>query len=402
MHEMKSRWHYVSLNAVAQGLPKLNPRCRPMLQFKKFGALALSLVLPTPLFADYSYQETTQITGGSMIAMMKMAGVFSSQARKMGDPIVSSIYIKDNRMARVNADRIEIIDLDNETITQIDTIKKTYTVMTFEQIRQQMEAAREEMKKKQAEQPAPAAPAANPNPDNVKMSFDVHVRNTGAEKQISGLDSKETILTMAMNATDQTTQQTGAMAITNDMWMVPEIPGYTQVRDFYMRMAEKMGPATMGAGMDMGKMLAQQPGATEAFSDMAKEMQKIEGVPVMQIMRMGTTTDGKPLPAASEAPLPTNSSPSTPSGSDIAKQSATSALSSHIPFGGFGGFGHKKQADPPPPPDQNANQNAPPPTSAVLMETQTTITNFSSGPVDPSHFDVPAGYKQVQPQMEKH
>jgi hypothetical protein len=227
----------------------------------------------------------------------------------------------------------------------------------------------------------------------------VHVRNTGAEKQVSGLDSKETILTMTMNATDQTTQQGGAMAVTNDMWMVPEIPGYTQVRDFYVRMAEKMGPSTMGAGMDMGKMLAQQPGATEALSDMAKEMQKIQGVPVMQIMRMGSTTDGKPLPAASEAPLPASASPSMPSGSEIAKQSAASAITSHIPFG-LGGFGHKKQADPPPS-NQNANQNAPP-TSAVLMESQTTITSFSSAPVDPSHFDVPAGFKQVQPQMEKH
>lgn len=373
-----------------------------MLHLKKFGTLALSLLMPMPLLADYSYQETTQITGGSMMSMMKMAGVFSSQARKMGDPIVSSIYIKDNRMARVSPDSIEIIDLDKETITQVDTAKKTYTVMTFEQIRQQMAAAEAEMKKRQAEQPAPAAPAANPNQDNVKMSFDVHVRNTGAQKQVSGLDSKETILTMAMNATDQTTQQQGAMAITNDMWMVPEIPGYTQVRDFYMRMAEKMGPATMGAGMDMGKMLAQQPGATEAFSDMAKEMQKIQGVPVMQVMRMGMTTDGKPLPAASEAPLPADSSPNMPSKGDMAKQGAASAITSHLPFGGFGGFGHKKQADPPPP-DPKANQNAnTPPTSSVLMESQTTITSFSSAPVDPSHFEVPAGYKQVQPQMERH
>jgi hypothetical protein len=371
-----------------------------LMQFQKVGVLALCVALPTSLFADYSYQQTTQITGGSIVTMMKMAGAFSSQARKAGEPVVSSIYIKDNRMANVSPDSTEIIDLDKETITQIDNIKKTYTVMTFAQIRQQIEAAREEMKKKQAEQPAPATPAPNPNQDNVKMSFDVKVRNTGAQKQVSGLDSKEAILTMTMNATDQTTQQTAAMAITNDMWMVPEIPGYTQVRDFYKRMAEKMGPVTAGIGMDMSKMLAQQPGATQALSDMGKEMQKLDGVPVMQVMRMGTTTDGKPLPAASEAPLPPSNSPTMPSGSDIAKQSAASMITSHIPFGGFG---HKKQADPPPA-DQNSNQNpnAPPPTSAVLMESQTTITNFSSGPVDPSHFEVPAGFKQVQPQMEKH
>ncbi len=59
-----------------------------------------------------------------------------------------------------------------------------------------------------------------------------------------------------------------------------------------------------GAGRDMSAMLASQPGATAAMADMAKEMEKIKGVPVMQVMRMGTTLDGKPLPAASEAPLP--------------------------------------------------------------------------------------------------
>jgi hypothetical protein len=359
----------------------------------RFAILALALGAPSFLFADYTYQQTTQITGGSVMSMMKMAGAFSSQARKAGDPVVSTIYLKDNRLANVTPDSIEVIDLDKETITRIDNLKRTYTVMTFQQMREQMEKARQEMAKRQAEHPT-AAPATNPNPDDVKMSFDVKVRKTGAEKQVSGLASSEAILTMTVNATDQKSQQTGNMAITNDMWMVPEIPGYTQVRDFYKRMAEKMGPATAGLGMDLSKMLAQNPGANQALADMGKEMQKLDGVPVMQIMRMGTTTDGKPLPAASEAPLPKDSSPAMPSAGDVARQSAASMLTSRF---GLGGFGHKKQNDPPP-----ADQNSPPPpASAILMESQTTTSNFSSDPVDPSHFEVPAGFKMVQLPMEK-
>jgi hypothetical protein len=350
------------------------------------------------VFADYTYEETTQITGGSMLSMMKMAGMFSSQARKIGDPVVSTIYIKDNRMARVSPDSIEIIDLDKETITNIDNAKHTYTVMTFQQMRDAMVRAQQEAQKRQAEHPTSAPP---PDANDVKMSFDVKVRKTGAEKQVSGLNSKEAILTMVMNATDQKTQQSGAMAITNDMWLVPEIPGYEQVRDFHKRLAEKMGSLMAGAGVDFSRMMAQNPGASQALADMGKEMQKIDGVPVMQVMRMGTTTDGKALPAASEAPLPKDASPAMPSAGDVAKQSAASALTSHF---GLGGFSHKTTKNEPPPSDQNANQNAnaPQPTSAVLMESQTTTTNFSSGSVDSSHFEVPAGYKQVQSQMEKH
>ena len=359
--------------------------------------VALTLATCPLLFADYTYQETTQLTGGSLLHMMKMMGHFSSEARKVGDPIVSTVYLKDNRMAKVSPDSIEIIDLDKETITHIDVIKKTYTVMTFQQIKEQIENAREQMKKQQAEHPQAAPP---PDQPDVKVSFDVKVRKTGAEKPISGLDSKEAILTMTMNATDQKTQQSGAMAITNDMWMVPEIPGYDQVKDFEKRLAEKMAGVYSDLGMDFSKTLAQNPGATQALGDMGKEMQKLDGVPVMQIMRMGSTANGQPLPAASEAPLPPDNSPAMPSAGDVAKQSMASALTSRL--GGFG-FGKKKQNDQPPA-NQNANQNgnAPQPTTAILMESQTTVSNFSSAPVDSSHFEVPAGFKQVQAPMEKH
>ncbi|HUV70591.1 MAG TPA: hypothetical protein VMW15_13065 [Terracidiphilus sp.] len=368
-----------------------------IVQVQKFTILMCVLAMPAVVFADFSYQQSTQITGGSILGMVKMAGAFSKQARKAGEPVVTAVYLKGNRMAHVSPDSIEIIDLDNETITHIDTEKRTYSVVTFQQMKDAMEKAHQQMEKQQAEHPAPKA-APNPNADNVKVSFDVHVRNTGAVRQVSGLATSEAIMTMMMNATDQNTNQTGTMAITNDMWLVPEIPGYAEVRDFYLRMALKMGTAPAEVGMDINRMLAQNPGASEALADMGKEMQKIKGVPVMQVMRMGTSTDGKPLPAASEAPLPPDSSQAMPSGGEIARQSATSALTSHLGLGGFGGFGHKKQNDQPP---ADQNSKTPPPASVVLMESQTISSNFSSAPIDPSHFEVPPGYKLIQTQMDK-
>ena len=362
-----------------------------MLLFARRVALLLTLAIPAALYAgDYTYQQTTQLTGGSLLHMVKSVGFISSQARHMGDPVVSSIYLKDNRLANVSAESIEIIDLDKETITHVDVQKKTYTVMTFDQMKQAMENARAQMQQQPSAQPA-AQPPADPNAQNVKMSFDVKVHKTGATRQVSGLDSSEAILTMTMTATDTQTQQSGNMAITNDMWMVPAIPGYDQIRDFYRRMAMKMADSnTLALGYDFSRMLAQNPGAGQALGDMAKEMQKLDGVPVMQVMRMGTTTNGQPLPAASEAP--TTADPPGPSKGDVAKAGLSSALSSRL--GGFG-FGKKKN----PPPDQNTDQTAPQaqPTSAILMETQITTSNFSSAPVDASHFDVPAGYKLVQP-----
>ena len=104
-----------------------------MFPLVKRALLSFVFVLPTALYAsDYTYQQTTQITGGSLLKMMKTVGVFSSQARHMGDPITSTIYLQGNRLADVSPTQIQIIDLDKETITQVDVEKKTWSVMTFE------------------------------------------------------------------------------------------------------------------------------------------------------------------------------------------------------------------------------------------------------------------------------
>ncbi len=369
--------------------------------------LAAILAAPPFLHADFSYQESTQITGGSILSMIKMAGVFSSQARKVTDPTVTSVYLKGNRMARVSADSIDLIDLDKRTMTHVDTVKHTYTVVTFEQMEEQLAQAQREMEQQRAA--APAAPAASPAapPNNVQVSFDVHVRQTGVAKEVSGLQSTEAILTMMMNATDTNTAQSGTMAVTNDMWLVPEIPGYAEMRDFSVRMGQQMGAVASGSGFDMNKLLgsqqgasqalSSQPGASEAMTGLVEEMRKIHGVPVLQVMRIGTTTNGQPLPAASEAPLPPSSTPPPPSAGDVAKQGASSAIASRLGgLGGFGGFG-RKNSTPPPQPAPATDSQTPPPTSIVLMESQTQSSNFSSGPVDEAHFQIPAGYKQIQP-----
>lgn len=363
----------------------------------RYGVLGLILLFPLVSRADFQYQETTQITGGSMLDLMKMAGRFSHQAKDLGEPIVSTIYVQGNRMAHVNAQTIEIIDLDKETITNVDLEKHTYTQMTFEQMRQQFEQAMQQAKERQAQQPAAAPAAPQQTPDNVQLQFKVNVRNTGATKQVSGLNASESILTMQMVGTDTTNGQQDAFDITNDMWLAPEIPGYGELRDFYKRMGDKMGD--MFSGMS-ASMAAMQPAAAQGMSEMVKEVSKLKGIPVQQITRMGATANGEPLPAASEAPLPPASSgPPPPSAGDVAKQSASDAIASKLGGFGFGGFGHKKQQQPPP--DDTAGTTQQTPTATVLMESTTELASFSSDPIDPVKFAVPVGFTEVQPREMK-
>jgi hypothetical protein len=379
-------------------------------------ALSLCLVLPTSALADFQYSETTKITGGSLVSLAKFAGAFSKQARSITDPVTSSIYVKGNRMAHIYPDHTEIVDLDQETITHVDPAEKQYWVMTFQEMKQAMEQAMAKAKEAQAQQPQQPANSAPP-PD---VKFNVSVTNTGASKQVAGLSASESILKMTALVTNQQTNKSGTFAMANDMWMVPEIPGYEEVRDFNRRFAEKMGD--MFSGSLPPSMM--QPGMGKGMADMAKEMSKLKGVPVSQIMRMGSTADGSPLPAASEAPLPQSNTPTAGQvAGNAANQAATNAansaantaasnvenkaashmgglggVASSIGLGGFGGF-HKKKPDQQQQQTQsqaNAQQNV-----MVLMESSTETTNFSSAPVDASKFAVPAGYTKVPSEYQK-
>jgi hypothetical protein len=94
------------------------------------------------------------------------------------------------------------------------------------------------------------------------------------------------------------------------------------------------------------------------------------------------TTDGKPLRAASEAPLPQQS----------AAPSLRSALSSNLPFGGFA---RKKKQPEAASPDASSTQGGEAQSqSAVLVESTTELGNFTEH-VDPAVMEVPAGYKLV-------
>lgn len=343
------------------------------------------LAAPLPALADVTYQETTTITGGSMLSMMKFAGALSKQARQATEPIVTMVIIQGDRMARVLKDSTEVIDLDKETITRIDNIHHQYSVITFDEMRKQIEDAMRQAESKQ-DQKSQA--------DTANMKFDVKVRQTGATKDVNGMATSESILNLALEATDQKSGQTGAFAMTNDMWLTPSISGYDEVRDFYRRYAEKMG--VMLSGVMNPRMLAQQPGMAKGMASMMEEMSKLKGVPVLQVMRMGSTTNGQPLPAASEAPLPASNDSPAPGAGDVAQQSAASAIASKLGGFGLGGFGRKKKTtDAAPANDQGNPSNNQQQAVAVLIETNTELNSFSTAPADVSRFAIPAGFQQV-------
>ncbi len=360
-----------------------------MFRMTKF-AVCVALLSATPLLADFQYQQTTKITGGALAGLMKFAGAFS---KRVNEPTTSSVYLKGNRMAHVDPHAASIVDLDKETITHIDFEKKTYSVMTFEQMKQAFEQAMAKAKEQHRESEG----------DKVDLNVKASVKETGAAKNINGYNAKQYIMTLIMEGKDQKSGQTGALGLTSDLWLAPDIAGYQEYRDFQLRMAGKLGMVIGGGVMDRMQMM--QPALAQGLAQAAKEMSKMKGIPVMTVMRMGPTQNGQPLPAASDAPEAAKVQ--GPSAGDVAGRAAGNAAGNAIEsrlgrigaLGGLGGFGRrKKQEEPPPQQTQASSQQR---ASAILIEATTESSGFSSASVDPSKFEIPAGFKQVQPDIER-
>lgn len=339
--------------------------------------MCVAAIAPLLLHGDFSFDQTSKVTGGAMAGMMKLAGAFSKQAR---EPIASTVLVKGNRMANVSRDHVNIIDLDAGTITDLDMKNKTYSSITFEQMKQAMQRM--------------AARSGKPQDGGAQLNFTAAVKETGQTRTINGVNTQQKVLTLSASGTDQKTGNSGSMDMQMEMWLAPDVPGYGEVRDFYQRMAQKVD-WTPAANM-LGAMMAQN---SQGLSELMKEMSKLEGVPMLQVTRIGATATGVPESETASQPPPP----------DVKEAAADSVLSRAGRLGGlaggFGGFGRKKKQKEEPAPEPQAAPAAPQQTqtaTASLFEITTELGNFSSAPVDASRLSVPAGFRQVEHPMEKH
>src|SRR5271156_1053236 len=370
----------------------------------KVAALGIILLASRFTFADASYQETTQITGGSMVAPLKSMGFLSKSLRDMLAPNTTTTMVHGNQKAEVSKDFTEITDLDKETITHIDNLHKTYTVVTFAQMRQafqqmpkQLEQAQDKAKQQQAQQPQ------QPQSD-VKTSFDVSVKNTGATREINGLTAQEQLVTLQMHATDPNaaaTQGPNAVTyvVTTDAWIAADPPEVKEIQDFDKRFAQKLMEGVdlsafqaqmthnLSQNPEMSQLFAGKPGSADAMAEMGKEMAKLQGTRVMEVTRMGGSATG-PAGAQNSDPPPTTTSANS-------NGSMAGMLGSALGGSVLGGF-HKKKPQPASDTPTTTNSDGTQTTSTTLMETTVQRSNFSQAPVSTSNFEVPAGFKRME------
>jgi len=329
---------------------------------RNFFAAIILVTSCVTLRADFSYQETTQMSGGALVSILRLGGPFTRKAR---EPIVSTVLIKGNRMATLGKENSTIIDLDKETITEINLSKKNYSVITFAQMRQAMDEAVAKAQAQQQKKQPKDEPKAN-----VEAKFKVSAKATGKTKSVEGLNAKQMVITMDLEATDKDSGNSGSMTVIDDAWMA-NVPGYEQVKAFRQKMAQKMAREFQP---ELSRMAMAEPRMMQGLSESAKELSKVSGVPVETIMKMGSGITVDTTDSGQKGP------------------SVRDAITGSLPFGR-----KKKNDDPPPDPKNDQKQDG----AALLLEMTTDMSDFSTAAVDASKFDVPSGFKQVDSDLVK-
>ncbi len=360
------------------------------------GIVTLALALgPLVCHGDSSYKETTQMTGGQLIDSLKNIPFMGKQMKSLTDPVTTTTMVHGNQKAVVTSQSTEIYDLDKQEIIHIDTVKKQYSVDTFDDMRKMMARMPDAIKQAQAATVQPQAPQAQAPASNLQYSFSVSVNNTGVQQVVNGLNAKQQILTLTTIVTDPSQPGTSATyTVTSEIWTTPDMPEEMKdAQDFDTRFAQAlMSGVDMSAYLSMlgnssnvamTQMFAGNPGAGGAYAQMGKEMAKIQGTPILEKTSMGGSGTGQAAPgnnAASSQPDDTGS------GGNVVAKGVSSLV---------GLFGKKKSQPANPAPAASPTSAPQTPGETTLLETTTQKSDFSHDPVPASAFEIPAGFKQV-------
>jgi hypothetical protein len=259
---------------------------------KWFGLVVVAVLAAPHVLADVKTREKTT---------MKFEGFLGGMINRMAggsDGMTNTVAVKGNRMSSLNDTSGQIVDLTEEKIYVIDVKKKEYRVMTFADMRKQMEEAKKALQQ-QSQSMNPEDKQAMQDAAK-QVEYDVDTKETGQTKNIAGQQAKQIILTIAMREKGKTLEEGGGLVMTNDLWVAPKVEAMNELHAFYMKYFKAVfGGTFTGLDAQQANMAsAFLPGFAQLAEKMGAETSKIEGTAVMTTMVIEGVKSAEQMKAA--------------------------------------------------------------------------------------------------------
>ena len=334
-----------------------------------FACLSFSIVQAQTV--RYTTETRTRLPG-----LGALANVMGSKKAQ-----VSTVYVTPSAMRSEDGDGVTIVDLNGERILTLDTKKKTYYEMTFEEMMAFLDQASADLEEEMEE-----ARETGENPG--QLEFDLSVEDLGETQEVAGYPAHRKLMRMVFKYTGEVENEegemqtmSGQMYALSDMWVAKGVEGEEVMKQFAERYGEKLGISLSGQNRFSGVMqVFQQNGQMgEAFEKMREEVEKIDGTALRTTMYMVMVPEGQELDV--DAVL--RGAPAEEEGGRrrgrLGRLARGALQGRGINIGRGGGE------------EEDMQQG-----QRVMLTAETRYTEIATIPDDPSLFAVPAGYERIE------
>jgi hypothetical protein len=228
--------------------------------------------------ADATFQQKTQMHFGG--ALGSVINVFGRKATHEG--IVSDVAIYKDRKISRSGDTGEIVDLDQQKLYSLDYDRKTYKVVTFDELRRQYEDAKEKAKRQSAQDKGEKS-------QGPEYEVEFSIKSTGQKETINGWNTHEEIATVTVHEKGKTLEDEGGFVLTSDMWMGPRVPAMREMIEFERRFVQKVYGDSFAADMrQAAAMFAATPAFAKAMKTFNDKQGRLDGTAIRSKMTFET------------------------------------------------------------------------------------------------------------------
>lgn len=320
--------------------------------------LAASVLSAQALRADVTMKQTTVIKGLPMVGdVTTHSTVQVSGDRQRQETRTDMSGMLGRMMAGGNQEAVQIVRLDKDLTWSLNPKEKTYTEMTFQQMRDLMKSMGMELEDGMDELEA----------DGGDVDMKIDVRKTGKRKKVAGIDTEEVVITADGEAEDEETGEVVRSRWIMNLWMAGDEKGLKELEEFNKAMAGKMG-FDAGSADQLSTLLSAYADGLKALT---KEMEGVGGIPLethMQIEVEGEEPEG-----------------GDGIGIDLGNQGGVAgAIGKRM-------LGAKKPEREPKAEKPRASAEG----FRIVMQSTTVVTEVSTGGLAAGVFEVPEGYRRV-------
>jgi hypothetical protein len=241
-------------------------------------ATALAFTASVAL-ADANVQQKTRVQFGGFVG--GVVNVFGGKAAREG--VTSTTAVKGDRRLTTNDRSGELVDLSEEKIYRLDYGRKTYSVVTFDELRKQYEEA-----KKEAEEEAKEQKKSDKKEEGPEYEVDFDVRETGEKQTINGFNTKQVITTITVHEKGKKLEQSGGAVLVADMWIGPKIASMREINAFNEKYFKQLYGDSLADMQQMAVLMATTPTFGKAMKEFGKKKNSFDGEAIRTTLTFDT------------------------------------------------------------------------------------------------------------------